>query len=160
MADISLFANNFIRLRDSKRMTQRELAPHLHVTKSTVGKWETSKTLPPMDTLERVADYFDVEVYELFIPIRNGKPVTEANLYTMAISMLARTEAAINALTKSLADIPEEDYERQVIRNDIAMKRDEYLHEREFVGELFGKTKLEVAQDVAALAEPDEPPHL
>ena len=43
------------RLRGAKRMTQEELAAQLHVTRQAVSAWETGKSLPDVETLERIA---------------------------------------------------------------------------------------------------------
>lgn len=63
---MSEFGNNVKRLRQKKKLTQRDLASKLDVSKSTVGKWEASDTIPDAEGLEAVAGFFGVPVYALF----------------------------------------------------------------------------------------------
>ena len=63
---MSEFGNNVKHLRQKKNLTQRDLASRLDVSKSTVGNWEASNTLPDAEGLEAVAAFFGVPVYALF----------------------------------------------------------------------------------------------
>jgi len=48
------------RLRDRNGMTQKELAEHLHVSKSVVSSWETYRTEPDIASVVRMAKLFHV----------------------------------------------------------------------------------------------------
>lgn len=50
------------RLRQDKGMNQEQLADQLHVTRQAVSNWETGKTQPDIETLTKIAEYFDVSV--------------------------------------------------------------------------------------------------
>lgn len=63
--DILNLAENLIRLRRKKGITQEELAQFAGVTKASVSKWETKQTCPDILMLPRLASYFDVSVDEL-----------------------------------------------------------------------------------------------
>ena len=52
-------------LRTEKGINQEQLAEQLHVTRQAVSSWETGKTQPDIDTLTRIAVYFDVSVERL-----------------------------------------------------------------------------------------------
>ena len=43
-------------------MNQEQLAEQLHVTRQAVSNWETGKTQPDIETLTKIAEYFDVSV--------------------------------------------------------------------------------------------------
>lgn len=58
-------ADNLVRLRREKQLTQEELADFLHVTKGSVSKWENRQSLPDVLMLPRLAVFFDVTVDEL-----------------------------------------------------------------------------------------------
>ena len=62
MQDIS---KRIKQLRQKSGMTQEALANRLHVTRQAVSSWETRKTRPDIDTLEALAQAFDVEVTRL-----------------------------------------------------------------------------------------------
>ncbi len=47
-------------LRISYSLNQVELAKNLHVSKQTISNWENNNIPPSVDTLIRIADYFNV----------------------------------------------------------------------------------------------------
>lgn len=53
------------RLRQDKGMNQEQLAEQLHVTRQAVSNWETGKTQPDIETLTKIAEYFEVSVEHL-----------------------------------------------------------------------------------------------
>lgn len=54
------------RLRESRKMTQEQLAGRLFVSSKTVSKWETGQGLPDITLLEPLAKALDISVIELF----------------------------------------------------------------------------------------------
>ncbi len=48
------------RLRQSMRLSQKQLARLLRVDRSTISSYESSIRQPPLDTLSRIADVFGV----------------------------------------------------------------------------------------------------
>ena len=54
------------RLRESKKLTQEELADKLFVTSKAVSKWETAQGLPDITLLEPLAGALGISVIELF----------------------------------------------------------------------------------------------
>ena len=58
-------AENIVRLRHEKKVTQERLAEFLGVTKASVSKWETGQSMPDILMLPQLATYFDVKVDEL-----------------------------------------------------------------------------------------------
>ena len=53
------------RLREKKKLTQKELAEKLMVSDKTVSKWETNKGLPDLCILSELANALSVSVPEL-----------------------------------------------------------------------------------------------
>lgn len=53
------------RLREKKKLTQKELAEKLMVSDKTVSKWETGKGLPDLSILSELANALSVSVPEL-----------------------------------------------------------------------------------------------
>lgn len=62
MKDIS---KRIHQLRQQSGMTQEELANRLHVTRQAVSNWENRKTRPDIDTLEALAQVFEINVTQL-----------------------------------------------------------------------------------------------
>lgn len=62
-------------IRDSKGLTQAELAERIGVTPKAVSKWETGKGLPDIALLEPLASALGTSVIELM----NGQPMVNRN---------------------------------------------------------------------------------
>lgn len=60
-----ILANNIKTLRRKKNLNQAELGKILHVSQQTIGSWETGRAIPGSDTLNTLADYFNVSTDEL-----------------------------------------------------------------------------------------------
>ena len=58
-------ADNIVRLRHEKKITQEQLAEFIGVTKASVSKWETRQSMPDIMLLPQLAAFFDVTIDEL-----------------------------------------------------------------------------------------------
>lgn len=56
------FQNIFRQLRLSSGLTQVEIAEKLGISRSTIGMYETGAREPDFDTLEKIADFFNVDI--------------------------------------------------------------------------------------------------
>ena len=63
-------------LRESKNMTQAELAEKIGVSSKTISKWETGKGLPDISLLQPLAQALGISVIELM----NGQHITNKNI--------------------------------------------------------------------------------
>lgn len=63
------------RLRESKNMTQQQLAEKLNVSDKAISKWETSRGYPDISLVEPLSDALGVSVIELF----SGENVVNTN---------------------------------------------------------------------------------
>ncbi len=63
-------------LRESRKLTQAELAEKLGVSSKTVSKWETAKGLPDISLLQPLAQALGISVIELM----NGQHITNKNI--------------------------------------------------------------------------------
>lgn len=57
---MTIIATRLKSLRKEKKLTQRQLASKLQISQSTVALYETGNREPDIDTLEKIADFFDV----------------------------------------------------------------------------------------------------
>lgn len=62
-------------LRESKKLTQQQLADKLYVSDKTISKWETGKGYPDITLLEPLASELGISVIELMV----GKSVINTN---------------------------------------------------------------------------------
>ncbi len=49
-------------LREEKGITQQQLATVINLSQQTIGHYEVGRAKPDVDTLDRLADYFNVSV--------------------------------------------------------------------------------------------------
>ena len=52
-------------LRKENGLTQEELAEKFYTSSRTVSRWETGKTIPDLNTLIELADFYDVDIREI-----------------------------------------------------------------------------------------------
>lgn len=63
------------RLREKKKITQKELAGMIHVSGKAVSKWETGQGFPDISLLEPLAQALDISVIELL----SGEDIRNTN---------------------------------------------------------------------------------
>lgn len=78
-------------LRESKGLTQEELAARLFVTRQTVSNYETGKTRPDVDMILRIAEVLDADANTVFY----GRPIDgdRRRRIIRAVSLVAMTAA-------------------------------------------------------------------
>ena len=62
-------------LRQEKKMTQEQLAEQMGVSRRTVSRWETGSNLPDLSVLVELADFYDVDLNEIFRGERRSETV-------------------------------------------------------------------------------------
>ncbi len=73
------------KLRKQKKVTQEQLANELNVSPQAVSKWETGASLPDVQTLPLIAEYFGVSVDYLFY----GESITYSEIYDSIFEKVA-----------------------------------------------------------------------
>ena len=68
-------------LRNNRDISQRDLARSLNVSPSTIAQYETGKRTPDADTLNALAQYFDVSVDYLLGRTDNPQPIRQNPKY-------------------------------------------------------------------------------
>ena len=68
--------NTIKELRESRKLTQAELAEKIGVCSKTISKWETAKGLPDISLLQPLARALGISVIELM----NGEHITNKNI--------------------------------------------------------------------------------
>ena len=68
--------NTIKQLRESRKLTQAELAGNIGVSSKTGSKWETGKGLPDISLLQPLAQALGISVIELM----SGEPITNRNV--------------------------------------------------------------------------------
>ena len=117
-----IFIDNLKRLIEERRVTSQEFAKAINVSPSTVSMWITNKSLPRMELLDKIADYFNIDVVNLYFD--NSKQ-------NERISVSSKKGVAINVLGRVAAGIPIEAIEDIIDTEEIS---DEMAKSGEFFG--------------------------
>lgn len=64
-------------LRQEKQLTQEQLAEQLCVSRRTVSRWETGNNLPDLSVLVELADFYSVDLNEIFRGERRSETMDE-----------------------------------------------------------------------------------
>lgn len=65
---MTYFSKEFRRLREQSGLTQAEMASALKLSRSAIGMYEQGKREPDFETLEKIADYFNIRLSSLVEP--------------------------------------------------------------------------------------------
>lgn len=105
-------------LRKERKISMRELGSIIGVHESTISLYETGKRQPDYDTLNRLADYFQVSVDYLLgrsdVPNETKAPIPQDEISPNSDNS-ARLLSEIMNLAKELSEI-EQDYILDMIR--------------------------------------------
>lgn len=108
-------------LRKTKKLTQEQLAEYLHISSQAVSKWETGVSSPDIDTLPKLAAFFQVTIDDLLdfdrqrieqevntlveasVPLRANPEKAEA-FYREALKKYPNNEVLLNCLLMVIPD--------------------------------------------------------
>lgn len=91
----SVIGRNLSRLRKSKNLTQLELAKTFNFSDKTISKWENGESLPSLDVLMDVAEFYGVTLNDLVSP----------DLEVDEIDKRAKSDETSNKITVTLLSI-------------------------------------------------------
>lgn len=100
--------DNIRRLRESRNMTQDELAKALGVTRPAVTQWESGWSKPRMGTVEKIAGYFGVSITEIIEGSRDI-PVSASGDATVPLVTLGSVHAgplSDEGISERTVDVP------------------------------------------------------
>ena len=73
------FHERLKKYRKEKKLTQKELAEHLHVSRSAIAKWENGLGLPSNDSSEEIATFFETTREDLLADRETEMVIVEKN---------------------------------------------------------------------------------
>lgn len=109
MDNKQILGQNIRNYRQLRGMTQTQLANALGCASSTVAMYETGKREPDMDTIEAIADIFNIRIRDL-VPDRIATP-EETLAYVKSLTQPHYHAAVSGFITSNGSD----DYVRQVL---------------------------------------------
>src|SRR5690554_6504635 len=65
LMDYKTVANNLVNYRKDKNLTQMELAEQINYSDKVISKWERGESLPGIDALKTIADFYKISVDDL-----------------------------------------------------------------------------------------------
>lgn len=84
------FTKRLIDLRESKNMKQKDLADILNLKQSAVSKYENGLSQPPIPTLIRIAEYFEVSVDYLLGLSSIANPYTQEKFSPKEVEIVTK----------------------------------------------------------------------
>lgn len=83
------------KLRERKRLSQKEVADRLNISQSTYSQWESDISSYKIDTLPKLADVFDTDITELIqtgttVKIVNNSNNTDSSVNAFHVQMDAK----------------------------------------------------------------------
>lgn len=92
---MNAFNNNLKRLRNHRNMKQDDLAQRMNVSRQTVSGWETGRRQPDLDTLKKLAEVLDVDIYELIYGNKPGEYPKYQKKYVILAAVYGGTVAVL-----------------------------------------------------------------
>lgn len=100
-----IFVSNLHRLMEDRRVSQMDIATVLRITPSTVSDWYLGKKYPRVDTMQRLADLFEVPMSSLTTAVTSNSitEITELEKRLLMAYRAADSRAQEDALEMLLA---------------------------------------------------------
>lgn len=76
-------------LRKQNNMTQADLAEKMCVTDKAVSKWDRDISCPNIETIQKLADFFNIPVNELLSAKSSSENIKEKNIITLIFNAVA-----------------------------------------------------------------------
>lgn len=92
---MGIFQNILKSLRNTQGLTQEELAKQLKISRSTIGMYENGAREPDFETLELIADYFNVDIDYLLGRTTKTTYIPQSLHKGVVINVLGRVAAGI-----------------------------------------------------------------
>lgn len=86
------FREKIIKLRDERNLSQQELSDLLEVSRQTVSRWESGRSIPSSTQLTKICKAFNVNADFLLdtdVPVNAGKPKIKLNKVQITLLCVA-----------------------------------------------------------------------
>lgn len=98
---IHLFGDRLKELRKSKNITQEELGEFCGVAKNTISYWENNTTQPTIETITKLAQYFNVTTdYLLGLNQDDASKIEKLRIALKEAGVMVGTDLSIDELNR------------------------------------------------------------
>lgn len=118
-----MFNEVLINLRKSKGLTQKELAKKIGMTASAIGNYEQGTRMPDYETLEIIADFFNVPLDSLFGKRKNNKTFISDD--TLKFALFGDDEKITDTQLDNIKKYAQNLKKCNNIKNDLILSRHE-----------------------------------
>ncbi|HII4461556.1 helix-turn-helix domain-containing protein [Clostridium perfringens] len=119
-----MFYKRLRQLRESKELSQKDLADILKVGPSTVSMWEQGKRIPDSDMLIILANYFNVSI-DYLLGRTNDKNIIEIDKDTITLGEKVDSYLRENGINPDeMTEEQREDIAEQFVKLFIAFNKD------------------------------------
>jgi transcriptional regulator with XRE-family HTH domain len=117
------FSSNFLYLRKKKGSTQVDIANQLDLKRTTVGNYETGNSVPDLETLVSIANYFGVSIDSLLFKDLSKDPSKKEDVGNNDTDRLSQLEQQFSAYqsaqTEKMFELINKVYEAQQVKLEI-----------------------------------------
>ncbi|MCU0430872.1 MAG: helix-turn-helix domain-containing protein [Cytophagaceae bacterium] len=92
-------------LRKKRGITQKELSLVLHMDRSNIANYESGKRVPPIESIVRMAAYFEVSVNYLLLGTESNEETSRMQEIKSLINALAEKDKKIQELQQAISNI-------------------------------------------------------
>lgn len=100
-----IFASNIDYFITLSGKQQRDVAQDLRIAPTTFNTWCVGKILPTLPKLQKIAEYFGIQVEDLITPLANRKPVIRAELSPEEAAILNAYRQADGGIRDAVAKL-------------------------------------------------------
>ncbi|GLB46305.1 hypothetical protein WR164_02840 [Philodulcilactobacillus myokoensis] len=92
------FSKRIIAARKQKRLTQSEVANHLHVSRKTISHWENEQSYPDIDSLINISNFYGISIDSMLKEDQNMKKALDPNNLIFQIKSIISAINHINII--------------------------------------------------------------
>lgn len=126
MTGMKMIGERIAQLRESRKMTQEELAKKIGISRASLSHYEKNRREPDYEVLQRIADYFHVSMDYLMGRIDNPNAILGADTKLFTESLELSDEDILERFTLTIdgRKLTEEETKRFIafVRAERAMK--------------------------------------
>ena len=98
---MSAFSDTLVRLRKQDKLTQEEAARRMGITRSALAMYETGKREPDFETMELIADFYNVNMDTLY-----GRPISDLKRKESQAQDLVNGDPELTEILQRIKDDP------------------------------------------------------